>query len=384
MANSALSSIWAVGLGAGLMLVLDPVRGRRRRALMRDKVVRAMHKSRDALGATGRDVSHRAVGLVAVTRARLAPDGADDELIVSRVRSAIGRAVSHPHALSVSSDHGDVRLTGPVLADEVAILRARVASVRGVRSVHDQLDVRTSAEEVPSLQGGRVQHHPRSAFSKENWPPTARVMAGSAGLGLMLWGARRVRHGSVVGAASLACGAGLCVRGLTNLETPRLLGLAGNRGLDVQKTMHIAKPVEEVFRRWRQYEQFPHFMRHVRKVRDLGDGRSRWTVEGPAGVPIHWEAEITREIPNQLIAWRTVSGSAMPHTGSVRFDPTPDGETRATLRLCYNPPAGAVAHGVAWLLGADPKQRVQDDLLRMKRFIETGHPAHDAAQPTHH
>jgi uncharacterized membrane protein len=43
-----------------------------------------------------------------------------------------------------------------------------------------------------------------------------------------------------------------------------------------------------------------------------------------------------------------------------------------TVRLSYSPPAGAIGHGIATLLGADPKRQMDDDLARMKAFIERG------------
>ncbi len=40
--------------------------------------------------------------------------------------------------------------------------------------------------------------------------------------------------------------------------------------------------------------------------------------------------------------------------------------------MSYNPPAGAVGHTVAALLGADPKREMDDDLARFKSLIERG------------
>jgi uncharacterized membrane protein len=48
--------------------------------------------------------------------------------------------------------------------------------------------------------------------------------------------------------------------------------------------------------------------------------------------------------------------------------------------MSYNPPAGAIGHLVAVMFGADPKREMDEDLKRMKGFIETGQAPHDAAQ----
>lgn len=65
-------------------------------------------------------------------------------------------------------------------------------------------------------------------------------------------------------------------------------------------------------------------------------------------------------------------GSLVGHAGAVRFEPTEDGGTRVTVRPSYNPVVGAVAHAVAVLLGADPKQAMDDDLLRFTSLVEAG------------
>jgi uncharacterized membrane protein len=118
----------------------------------------------------------------------------------------------------------------------------------------------------------------------------------------------------------------------------------------------------------------------VRDVQETGDGRSRWVVAGPAGVPVQWTAEVTRIAPRSLIAWRATEDSVVRHEGSVRFD-AEAGATRIMVELRYTPPAGAFGHAVAVLFGADPKSELDADLMRMKAMIETGRAAHDAARP---
>ena len=65
-------------------------------------------------------------------------------------------------------------------------------------------------------------------------------------------------------------------------------------------------------------------------------------------------------------------GSQIENSGQVRFDVNPDGSTRITIRMSYNPPAGMVGHAVASLFGADPKREIDDDLVRLKSLFEYG------------
>jgi osmotically-inducible protein OsmY len=141
------------------MYMLDPDRGRRRRALVRDKLVSAANKTPDAIGAAARDLSNRARGLAAqVGSAFAGDDDVSDEVLAARVRSKLGRVVSHPSAIEVVADQGRVRLGGPVLAGEVDDLLACVSAVPGVSDVENQLEVHAQAGNVPGLQGeGRRQ-----------------------------------------------------------------------------------------------------------------------------------------------------------------------------------------------------------------------------------
>lgn len=141
------------------------------------------------------------------------------------------------------------------------------------------------------------------------------------------------------------------------------------RAVDIQKTLHIEAPLEQVYAFWSNYENFPLFMSHVREVEDLGGGRSHWRVSGPGGVPIEWYARLTQQSPNEVIAWRSEHGSMLENAGVIRFNSSGKG-TRVDLRFCYHPPAGGAGQAVAELLGSDPRAKLNQDLGRMKALLE--------------
>ena len=141
------------------------------------------------------------------------------------------------------------------------------------------------------------------------------------------------------------------------------------RAVDIPKTLDIDAPVDQVYAFWSTYENFPLFMSHVREVEDLGGGRSRWSVSGPGGLPIEWTALLTQQVPDEVIAWRSESGSMLENAGVIRFAPTGLG-TRVNLRFCYHPPAGGAGQAVAELLGSDPRGKLNEDLGRMKALLE--------------
>ena len=172
------SLITGAALGAGAMFLLDPDRGGRRRALVRDKFVRATHKTSDGFSALSRDVANRARGAAAEVQGHLRSDDVDSRKLIERVRAELGRTVSHPRAIDVSAtDDGCIRLSGPILADEADGALTAIGAVRGVCYVEDQLDRHETAEGVPSLQGGRARPGRRSALLQESWSPTTTLLA---------------------------------------------------------------------------------------------------------------------------------------------------------------------------------------------------------------
>jgi uncharacterized membrane protein len=378
--NAGLLLLGGIGLGAGLMYLLDPNRGRRRRAVMRDTINHAGHLLSRAAGITSRDISHRAQGLWAEGGHLFTHDEVSDEVLTARVRSKVGRAVTHPHAIRVTALDGHVSLSGDILSSEVDDLLICAAKVRGVRTVENQLTIHERADGVSSLQGGRPRHRGSFELMQNNWSPTARLLTGVTGGALLTYCLKRRDHTSE---ALGTLGFFLLMRGLTNWDLKSLVGAGSDcRAIEVQKTVNINAPVGQVFEFWNDYQNFPRFLSNVREVRPLGDGRSEWTVAGPAGIPVSWTAEMTEFARNERLAWRTVPGTTFGSEGEVHFEANRNGGTRVHISLCYHPPGGALGHALAKLFGADPKSEMDADLVRMKTLIETGHAPHDAAKPT--
>lgn len=380
--RGATALLGGIGIGAALMYYLDPVRGARRRSLLRDQLTHAARVAGETAGTTSRDLRNRAVGLAAEVRSLGSGAELDDRRLESRVRAILGRVASHPSAITVTASNGNVTLNGDVLASEVDELIREVKSVRGANDVNNELVVFDSANGVPSLQGGRPRTGDEFELAQENWSPAARFLTSIAGGALTLYGARRHdRFGSALGLAGLA----LLGRGLANRDLTQLVGVRGGRnGIRIEKTVNIAAPVEQVFDFLTAWENFPQWMSHVKLVRSSGSPgvgeRTHWEVDGPAGATVEWDAVTTRFVPNELVAWKSVEGQAIRQAGRMRFAPNEDGMTRVHIELQYNPPLGVVGHAVASLFKRDPKHQMDDDLARLKTLIETGHPARDAAE----
>jgi uncharacterized membrane protein len=368
--NKGMTFVSGIGLGAGLMFLVDPGAGRRRRARIRDKFRSAANRVGAYLDATGRDLTRRGQGLVAQVRQRFAHHAVPDEVLVEQVRAKLGRFVSHAHAVTVTATSGRVILSGPILQREVHDLLACVSAIRGVAAVENRLEVHKRPGDVAALQGGRGRLGHSLELFQSNWSPATRLAAGAAGCGLMAnCLARRTPLAAVLGTV----GFGLCLRAFTNRELRPLLGVRrGRHAFDLHKTITIAAPVERVFQLWTLYDNFPRFMSHLRQVRNLGGGRSHWVANGPAGMPVAWNAVMTRLVPNELLAWKSEPGSTISNAGVIRFESLSGSATRVDIRLSYTPPAGALGQVAAKLFGADAKCAMNEDLVRLKSLIEEG------------
>jgi osmotically-inducible protein OsmY len=139
--NRSETFVFGMAVGAGMMYLLDPDRGSRRRALVRDQVVHGGHELDDTARSGVRHVRNRAVGLAHEARARFSEDSVDDRVLEERVRAEMGRSLSRPGEVNVDARRGRVILSGSVPSDEVQDLVRTVRSVRGVEHVDNLLDV---------------------------------------------------------------------------------------------------------------------------------------------------------------------------------------------------------------------------------------------------
>jgi hypothetical protein len=180
-----LSILAGAGVGAGMMYLLDPNSGRRRRSLVRDQLRHSCSATSKSADVLRRDAGNRLHGFMATMRHSFNHDRPSDEVLVDRVRSRIGRVVSHPSAIVVRAKDGCVTLSGPVLANEVRSLVSNVRRVMGVQHVENALDVHQERGNFSALQGGVERHYQPLDVLQQNWSPTTRAAVGAAALGLM-------------------------------------------------------------------------------------------------------------------------------------------------------------------------------------------------------
>lgn len=156
MKYNLITTISAVAVGAAAMYYLDPEQGRRRRALVRDKVTSASLQTTDATAAQARRMANHAKGWTSRLTSRFSSTGAPRTArqLHNRIRSRLGHLVSHPKAVNVEViDDGRILLTGHILENELDALLTGVEGVPGVRHVANELMVHESAGSISELQG---------------------------------------------------------------------------------------------------------------------------------------------------------------------------------------------------------------------------------------
>lgn len=223
----------------------------------------------------------------------------------------------------------------------------------------------------------------------ETWERGLSIGAGAA---LLWYAAKHDRARSTLAGA----GVSLVARGVSgfcpvNAVTGRTLAdrsdtrqaLGGARGIHVRERITIRRPLSELYAMWRAQSSLPDLLPHIERIDTLPEGRSHWVVRGPGGVRLEWDAEIINDVPNELIAWKSVEGADVVSAGSVTFKPDARGGVELLVNLQYAPPAGKAGAWLATLMGANPSRQIRSDLRRLKQRLEAGDSAFAEREKPH-
>lgn len=337
--------------GAGLMYLFDPDRGRRRRALIRDRIVGLGHDAEDLWHRGSRDLTNRTLGVAAETKRALQTGPVDDALLTQRVRAVLGHHINNARRLDVTTNHGIVTLRGTIRPGEPQRVIPAVERVPGVHGVESALTI--SGTPVPPKLEPRAMR-----------PGTQLLLAGGGGL-LMVRGL--LRRGFSTTAAG-AVGAGLLAHALIN---GRGRGASRGRVRECRSSAVIAAPVEKVYDFVSDIEQSDRFLPESVEVSSLGDGRLRWSMPGPGGVgSLNCEEVLLEEVVNERLVWASTDDSPFRYLGEATFAPVNQDSTRLNVTLVYVVPGGSLTQGLADLLGIDPQQHLDHCLERIQQDLE--------------
>jgi uncharacterized membrane protein len=213
------------------------------------------------------------------------------------------------------------------------------------------------------------------------WARVAGDALDLASLGSALSSRRNDRGRALFGLVSVA--------GVTTLDILCAISLTRKPAFSLRGPMRaessiiINKPVDEVYRFWKDFENLPRFLGYVSSVRTTGDRKTHWVAQGPGNTTIEWDAEIVNDLPNQRITWRSLPGAHVSNTGSVEFEPAPGNRgTIVRVQIDYGTRAHGIGAAVAALGGRSPEQMIYKDLRRLKQVLETGEVLRTEGQPS--
>lgn len=245
----------------------------------------------------------------------------------------------------------------------------------------------TAGQSTQALSGPQSSRHQKTATNVGTGERVASIIGGVALAGSGVYvGLRKNWWGA---ALSILGGGDLLYRGITGrsaLYRSINYSSAGDQqqqGGGVERAVTINRPVEDLYRFWRDFTNLPRFMSHLESVTTSGGNKSHWVARAPLGQHVTWNAEITEDLPNQKISWKSLPKSQVFSAGTVTFTPAP-GQRGTVVKavFIYRPPAGAVGATVAKFFGDQPNQQVADDLAHFKQMLEAGEIASTAGQPT--
>jgi uncharacterized membrane protein len=132
----------------------------------------------------------------------------------------------------------------------------------------------------------------------------------------------------------------------------------------VEQSIEVDVPIEQAYNQWTQFEEYPNFMEGVKEVEQLDDTRLHWVAD-VAGERKEWYALITRQVPDEVIAWESEGGET--NGGTIVFTPIKTDRTKIDVYMDIDP--DGVKEKLGFFIGI-PGASVKGDLDRFKDFIE--------------
>ena len=132
----------------------------------------------------------------------------------------------------------------------------------------------------------------------------------------------------------------------------------------IEEMIEVDVPVHSAYNQWTQFEQFPRFMHGVQAVQQVDDTHLHWVTQVD-GKTMEWDAELTEQVPDTLVAWRSSNGTT--RSGAAHFEAL--GESRTRIRLEMQSDGVRNANNKA----EDPQKQslqVRQDLERFKLMLE--------------
>ena len=209
----------------------------------------------------------------------------------------------------------------------------------------------------------------------------ARVAGDAADAATIVRNTRRGHRGAAIGSlATVAAVAALDIRCAKECITNEKSGPRMERA---EASLLVSRSRQECYRFWRNVANIPRFASDTISVQTTGDRTSEWTARLPGGAAqFQWAAEITEDVPDERIAWRTTLSDGVRVDGAVVFEPAPGGRgTIVRVQMDYDHPGRIAATPLSRIFGKHPRQIIYKSLRRFKQLMEVGEILTTEGQP---
>jgi len=139
----------------------------------------------------------------------------------------------------------------------------------------------------------------------------------------------------------------------------------------IEASVTIQRPLEEVFRFYRDFKNLPSFLGDVVAIEQTGRATSRWTIQGPLGIRARWTTKVTEERANELIRYEMVMPLGLRSYWEIHFT-SGAAATETEVREVMTAPLGKLGRAALALIGKFPAEEVSANLRRLKEIMETG------------
>lgn len=228
------------------------------------------------------------------------------------------------------------------------------------------------SEKVNGIKPSPVTDKSHS-FMKSSWVEKVGTVAGGLMLGYL--GLQKLNIANFIvsaGSALFVYRSILLQHGIPKPPKPDIPG-SDDLPVNIRQSILINKPREEVYRCWRSLKKHHGVLRHLDEIIYIdGHKRYQWEMSLPTGLgKVQWVAEITEEIENSSISYRTSRSSDISHSGQINFRDIPDGKgTEMQVTIDYYPPVGDIGRGAAKALHAYIGRLILEELERFKHWME--------------
>lgn len=215
-------------------------------------------------------------------------------------------------------------------------------------------------------------------LDNKNVAGVERIISALVGSYLVVHGLRKGRKLSEIPLGSI-----LLFRGITGFCPVKQTVLGNGSGflgmslttphnINIETSVKVDRPREEVYGFWRKLENLPLFMKHLDSVTVIDEKNSLWSARIPGGLgTIDWESEITHDKKNERISWRSLPESEIRNRGNVEFTDLGNGTTEIKAHINYEAPGGIIGEKVSQLLNPVFGKMVKSDIKHFKKYLET-------------